>query len=184
MANPEQKLTLEECIKAIDGYHDFPECGGTASVEINGNGWILSACEGSQCWWDGAPTYRELMDSEFSAVLVTDEEDIEDEDETVREDDIEPAFILAAHAVCSEEEEKYDATMLNRRIDTILENVDGMRVYRDYPRDFANEFSLVIDNDRDEEPLTREQLETILENWLNDETHYGDLLSEFDTYSP
>jgi len=180
----QNKLTVAECIEQICGYHDFPECGGNASVEINGNGWVLSACEGSQCWWDGAPTYRELMDSEFASVLVTDEEDIEDEEEKVKELDINADFIRAAHAVCNAEEEKYDATMLTRRIDTIVESVEGMKVYCDYPRDFANEFSLVVDEEREDEPLTREQLETILENWLTDETHYGALLSEYDTYSP
>lgn len=178
------KLTIEQCIAEIAGYHDFPECGGNASVEINRKGWILSACDGSQCWWDNAPTYQELADSEFAAILAADWEEDAESDETVDECHIDQNFIRAAHAICAAEEVAYDKTMLNRRINTIVENVDGMKVYRDYPRDFANEFSLVVDDDRDEEPLTREELKTILENWLNDKDHYGDLLSEYDTYSP
>lgn len=178
------KLTIEQCIAKISGYHDFPECGGNASVEINGHGWILSACEGSQCWWDNAPTYQELVESEFTAILDIDWQEYAEPDETVDKCHINRDFIRAAHSVCASEEEAYDKTMLNRRIDTIVENVEGMKVYRDYPRDFANEFSLVVDDERKEEPLTREELETILKNWLTDKDHYGDLLSEYDTYSP
>lgn len=178
------KLTIEECIAKIEGNHDFPECDGTASLDINGNGWMLSCYEGCQCWWDNAPTYQQLAESEFSEILDPDWAEYADAGDTVDECHINRDFIAGAHSVCASEEAAYAKKWLNTRIETILENVDGMKVYRDYPRDFANEFSLVIDDERDAEPLTRDELETILQNWLTDDSHYGDLLSEFDTYSP
>jgi len=173
------KLTLEEILERIEGYHDFPECRGTASL----GAWILSAAEGSQCWWEGAPTIAKLREDGMDA-LIDEACDLNDDDE-ITEEWVVSDVIDKAHEVCESEEAAYDAEELERRIDHICDQIDWdtQRVKRTYPRDFANEFDLEV-VDAAEGGLDEDETRKVLENWLTNKEHYGDLLDELDTYSP
>jgi hypothetical protein len=182
--------TLQDILDSIVGYHDYPECGGNASIELPTGPWFLSTSEDAQCWWDGAPTYGELLSWGIAHLIVAPNHELGD-DETVEEDYVIPAIIDRAHEVCAMEEEQYTATALEYRIDHICSQInwDDEVVVRHYPRDFSNEFDLNVVEKPDIEPgsdvLDEHQLRITLERWLPD-PHWcggGDVL-ELDTYDP
>ena len=169
----------------IEGYHDYPECRGNASIVVNNRPWFVSVAEGSDYHWDGAPTVGELKDDGLADILT--DPNLED-DHVIEEDDIVREFMDHAHEVCEAEERQYDAEEMERRIDHIVNQIewDSQRVRRDYPRDFANEFDLVVvlNDDADNALLDEAETRAVLERWLDDGDHYGDLLDDLDTYSP
>lgn len=180
------RLSINDVIGKIEGYHDYPECRGNAALTVNGKPWYISTADGAEYWWDNAPTIGELREAGYSSIL---EDTDADDDDTVEEYDIISAFIDAANDICNREEAAYDLEEIERRIDHICDQIDWetQKVLRYYPRDFANEFDIVCagrDEERDGEELSEEQLREILSRcFSHGENFYGDVLDDLDTYT-
>lgn len=181
------QLTIDEIISALQGYHDYPECCGNCSLELRGIGpWYLSTASGSDYWWDGAPTYKEVVDAGLGEMLEPDWMDDCDPDDTVDEGHIVNSIISRAHAVCDSEETAYEQEWIDRRIDHIIEQInwDTQRVRKTHPRDFANEFDLDVVDDLRPGDLDESDTRATLARWIAAGDHYGTLLDELDTYAP
>jgi hypothetical protein len=152
-----ERLSLEQIIAAgLSGYHDYPECRGNCSFELRGIGpWYVSVAEGEGYWWEGAPTFRELIDAGLEAIISR--KNGWDLDDVVTEDFVAADFIAAAYEICKQEKRAYEQIEdeeAAREQEEDWRHCDSFLV--ESPRGFANEmYCFAIEDEDDAEQAAK-----------------------------